>query len=126
MALSRSSDMFAAGVDFHGVHDWSARGGSVANPNLDPALQPDLVRVAFESSPIASVKTWRSPVLLIHGDDDRNVNFTQTIHLVEALRAQGTELQELIFPDEVHSFLLHRSWLTAYHAAEEFFAKKLK
>jgi dipeptidyl aminopeptidase/acylaminoacyl peptidase len=126
MALSRSSDLFAAGVDFHGVHDWSARGGSVANPNLDPAMQADLVRVAFESSPIASVKTWRSPVLLIHGDDDRNVNFTQTIHLVEALRAQGTEFQELIFPDEVHSFLLHQSWLKAYHATEEFFVKKLK
>jgi len=126
MALSRSSDIFAAGVDFHGVHDWSALGGSVANPNLNPATQPDLVRVAFESSPMATVKTWRSPVLLIHGDDDRNVNFTQTIHLVEALRAQGTEFQELIFPDEVHSFLLHQSWLKAYHAAEEFFAKKLK
>ncbi len=23
MALSRSSDLFAAGVDLHGVHDWS-------------------------------------------------------------------------------------------------------
>lgn len=91
MALSRSSDIFAAGVDFHGVHDWSALGGSVANPNLDPATQPDLIRVAFESSPIASVKTWRSPVLLIHGDDDRNVNFTQTIHLVEALSVLMTQ-----------------------------------
>jgi dipeptidyl aminopeptidase/acylaminoacyl peptidase len=36
MALARSSDIFAAGVDFHGVHDGSAPGGSVANPNLDP------------------------------------------------------------------------------------------
>ena len=39
MALSRSSDLFAAGVDLHGVHDWCARGGSVANPNLDPDKQ---------------------------------------------------------------------------------------
>jgi dipeptidyl aminopeptidase/acylaminoacyl peptidase len=125
LALSRASDLFVAGVDFHGVHDWSAPGGSVANPNLDPEKQRDLVRLAFESSPLASVKTWRSPVLLIHGDDDRNVDFSQTVRLVEALRAQGTEFEELIIPNEVHSFLMQQSWLKAYHAAEDFFARKL-
>jgi dipeptidyl aminopeptidase/acylaminoacyl peptidase len=125
LALSRASDLFAAGVDFHGVHDWSARGGSVANPDLDPDKQRDLVRLAFESSPMASVKTWRSPVLLIHGDDDRNVDFSQTIRLVEALRTQGTGFEELILPNEVHSFLMQRSWLKAYHAAEDFFKRKL-
>jgi dipeptidyl aminopeptidase/acylaminoacyl peptidase len=97
----------------------------VANPNLDPEKQRDLVRLAFESSPLASVKTWRSPVLLIHGDDDRNVDFSQTVRLVEALRAQGTEFEELIIPNEVHSFLMQQSWLKAYHAAEDFFARKL-
>ena len=126
MALSRSSDLFAAGVDMHGVHDWSARGGSVANPNLDPETQRDRIRVAFESSPMASVKTWRSPVLLIHGDDDRNVQFSQTVQLVEALRAQGTPLEELIFPDDVHDFLLLEHWLRAMHAADEFFSRKFK
>jgi dipeptidyl aminopeptidase/acylaminoacyl peptidase len=125
LALARASDLFAAGVDFHGVEDWSARGGSVANPALDPDKQRDLLKLAFESSPMSSVKTWRSPVLLIHGDDDRNVDFSQTVRLVEALRAQGTEFEELIFPDEVHSFLMQRSWLKAYHAAEDFFARKL-
>jgi len=125
MALSRSSDLFAAGVDLHGVHDWSARGGSVANPNLDPEKQRDQARLAFESSPMATVKGWRSPVLLIHGDDDRNVNFSQTIKLVEALRNQNTEFEELIFPDEIHDFLRVRDWSRAMHAADGFFDRKL-
>ncbi len=125
LALSRASGMFAAGVDMHGVHDWSARGGSVANPNLDPLKQQDQIRLAFESSPMASIKTWRSPVLLIHGDDDRNVDFSQTVNLVAALRAQGVDFEELIFPDEIHDFLLEQDWLRAYHAAEDFFARKL-
>ena len=125
MALARSSDLFAAGVDLHGVHDWSAPGGSVANPNLDPEKQREQMRIAFEASPMASVKTWRSPVLLIHGDDDRNVQFSQTVQLVEALRAQGTEFEELIFPGEIHDFLLQGSWLKAYHAADEFLERKL-
>ncbi len=54
---------------------------------------------------MASVGTWRSPVLLIHGDDDRNVNFQQTVMLVEALRKQHVDFEELIFPDEIHGFL---------------------
>ncbi len=125
MALSRSSDLFAAGVDLHGVHDWSARGGSVANPNLDPEKEREQIRVAFESSPMASIKTWRSPVLLIHGDDDRNVAFSQTVKLVEALRAQGTEFEELIFPDDIHDFLLFEHWVNTMKAADNFFARKL-
>jgi dipeptidyl aminopeptidase/acylaminoacyl peptidase len=126
MALSRSSDLFAAGMDMHGVHDWSARGGSVANPNLDPEKQREQMRVAFESSPMASVKNWKSPVLLVHGDDDRNVDFSQTVKLVEALRANGTEFEELIFPDEIHDFLLWEHWVRAMKAGDEFFGRKLR
>jgi len=119
MALSRGSDLFAAGVDLHGVHDWSARGGRTS-PN------PEAARIAFEASPMASVKTWKSPVLLIHGDDDRNVDFSQTVRLVEALRAQGTEFEQMIFPDDVHDFLLLEHWLKAMHAADDFFRPALK
>jgi len=133
MGLARGSDLFAAGVDFHGVHDWSARAGG--NPNAAPAAPPaeaavegarqDAARLAFESSPIASVKNWRSPVLLIHGDDDRNVNFSETVNLVAALRQQGVYFEQLIIPDEIHGFLRHASWLRAYHAAADFFKRKL-
>ena len=38
---------------------------------------------------MSSIATWKSPVLLIHGDDDRNVPFHETVILVEALRKQG-------------------------------------
>ena len=115
LALARSSDLFAAGVDFHGVHDWSARlrEGSVADPSTS--------RVAFESSPMASVKTWRSPVLLIQGDDDRNVSFSQTVMMAAALRAEGGEFEEHVFPDEIHGFLMHKSWVTAYGLTADFF-----
>lgn len=124
MGLSRASDLFAAGVDMHGVHDWNI---VVRNfvPAYDPAAKPDAARLAFESSPMSSVKTWRSPVLLIHGDDDRNVPFGETVRLVEALRNQGVEFEQLIFPDEIHDFLRHADWLRAYHASVDFFDKHL-
>jgi dipeptidyl aminopeptidase/acylaminoacyl peptidase len=84
-----------------------------------------VARIAWESSPLASISTWRSPVLVVQGDDDRNVPFTESIHLVEALRKQGVEFQLLVFPDEIHDFLRHVTWLQAYHAGAGFFAKHL-
>ena len=75
---------------------------------------------------MSSVATWRSPVLLIHADDDRNVNFDQTVDLVARLRQQNVTFEQLIFPDDVHSFLLHRHWLEAFQAAGRFFDKHLK
>lgn len=118
LGLARASDLFAAGVDFHGVHDWSKlRGGDSASAEA---------RTAFQSSPMASVKTWHSPVLLIHGDDDRNVPFAESVRLVEALRAQKVDFEQLVFPDEIHDFLLHRHWLEAYRASVDFLARKLR
>src|SRR5579864_2324570 len=125
MGLARASDLFAAGVDMHGVHDWNLE---IRNwlPSYDPAAKPDASRVAWESSPLASVRTWRSPVLLIQGDDDRNVQFSNTVRLAAALRAQGTPFEEHVFPDEIHGFLLWRDWVTAYTLSADFFNRKLK
>jgi len=120
MGLAHDSDLFAAGVDIHGVHDWSRRVGN------SPWATGDLAKLGRESSPITSVDKWRSPVLLIHGDDDRNVAFSQTIELVRKLRERGVEFEELVFPDEIHDFLMHQDWLRAYHAASDFFDRHLK
>jgi dipeptidyl aminopeptidase/acylaminoacyl peptidase len=125
LALARASDLFAAGVDFHGVHDWNLE-LNIWQPTYDPNADPQAARIAWESSPLASVKTWRSPVLLMQGDDDRNVQFSQTVRLAAALRAQGTPFEEHVFPDEIHGFLLHRTWLAAYGYEAEFFGKYLK
>jgi dipeptidyl aminopeptidase/acylaminoacyl peptidase len=112
MALARSSGLFNGGVDFHGVHDWARELGI-------PAAEPDY-KTAFESSPMADLSGWKSPVLLIQGDDDRNVQFNQTVMLADALRRRGVPVEVLVFPDETHDFLLYRSWLAAYQAAARF------
>jgi dipeptidyl aminopeptidase/acylaminoacyl peptidase len=119
MGLGRNSDMFAAGVDLHGVHDWPADNWEGKH------IPPELVKLAHDSSPVSAVNTWKSPVLLIHGDDDRNVMFAQTVDLAARLRAKGVEVEQLVFPDEIHDFLLYRDWLKAYQAGSEFFDRKL-
>ena len=125
LGLARASDLFAAGVDLHGVHDWNIVIRNFA-PSYDATSREEVARLAFQSSPMAFLDGWRSPVLLIHGDDDRNVPFSETVDIVGSLREQGVEFEQLIFPDEVHGFLLHRNWLAAYRATADFFDRHLK
>jgi dipeptidyl aminopeptidase/acylaminoacyl peptidase len=130
MGLARNSDIFKAGVDFHGVHDWATFlpmwVGEVDGKNAEVA--PDIKEareLAFKSSPVAGIASWRSHVLFIHGDDDRNVPFQQTTDLVEKLRAQNVAFEELIIPDEIHDLLRWSDWVRAYRATAEFFDRKL-
>lgn len=125
MGLARNSDIFKAGVDMHGVHDWSAflprwerQSGSA--PDLG-----DATKLAFQSSPDSSVTTWKSPVLLIQGDDDRNVPFDQMVDLVQRLRANHVPFEQIVFPDEIHGFLMWNTWVKAYAATADFFERVL-
>jgi len=109
--LARNSDVFAAGVDIAGVHFWG--------DTLDPDDTP------YASSSVSEVDRWTSPVLLIQGDDDRNVSFSQTVGLVQALRANGVYYELIVFPDEVHDFLVFDKWLTTFGATDDFFDRFL-
>ncbi|HEY1925491.1 MAG TPA: prolyl oligopeptidase family serine peptidase, partial [Candidatus Acidoferrum sp.] len=130
MGLARNSDIFKAGVDFHGVHDWAvflpkwAEEAEAKNADVAPDIK-EARELAFKSSPVASVANWRSPVLLVHGDDDRNVPFQQTTDLVEKLRAQNVAFEELIIPDEIHDLLRWTDWVRSYKATADFFDRKL-
>ena len=125
LGLARGSDLFAAGVDLHGVHDWSEWFRVVEREDIG-GRNAAAARLAFESSPMAGVRTWRSPVLLIHGDDDRNVPFQQSVALAEALREREVTVEQLIFPDEIHDFLVHAHWIEAYRAATAFLERYLR
>ena len=128
LGLARNSDLFAAGVDVHGVHDWYHDDLALVRGNVpyyDRDVPPAAVETAWRASPMSAVATWRSPALFIHGDDDRNVSFSETTRLVSTLRARGVECEELVLPDEIHDFLRHASWLRVYTAASEFLDRRL-
>jgi dipeptidyl aminopeptidase/acylaminoacyl peptidase len=112
LALARNSDVFKTGVDIYGDTDLSA----FIAPNLPPSgmrfEQFDRERVlkdAWLSSPLADVARWQSPVLIIHGDDDRNVPFQQSIDLTVHLQMHHVPYEELVIPNETHSFKLYSS-----------------
>ena len=132
LALARNSDVFAAGVDIHGVHNRpytpseEVQTAAAVNDGVTRAQLDEAARVAWMASPVSSVSTWKSPVLLIHGDDDRNVRVEQTVDLARRLKAAGVTYEEMIIPDEIHDFLLYRNWLRINRATADFFERKLK
>jgi len=110
-ALARNSDVFKAGVDLAGVHLWGS------------SLDPDAV--SFKSSVVSAVDGWKSPVLLVHGDDDRNVAFQQTTGLVQLLRQRDVHYELIVFPDDTHESMLHSRWLYTLDRMEAFFRRFL-
>ncbi len=128
LALARNSDIFAAGVDWHGVHDWTQLLDEwIGKPEsrYEKGDRDAFTKVAWAASPDADIEGWKSPVLLIQGDDDRNVPFNQTVDLARRLEALHLPYEELVIPNEIHGFLLHASWLQADQATVDFFARHL-
>lgn len=125
MGLARNPELFKAGVDMHGVHDWAFRAREFS-PGGGWGIQPNEMELAFKSSPVSDLSKWTAPVLLVHGDDDRNVLFQQTTDLAEKLRQKNVPVELLILPDEVHGFLRYESWTKVFNAAKDFFDRKLK
>jgi dipeptidyl-peptidase 4 len=111
-ALARNSDIFAAGVDMAGVHLWGS------------SLDPD--DVSYQSSPISAIDGWTSPVLIWHGDDDRNVQFSQTTGLVQLLRARDVHYELIVYPDDTHATMLYRRWLHTFGRVEDFLRRFLR
>jgi len=85
--------------------------------SLDPTT------TSYQSSAISNIDKWKSPVLIIQGDDDRNVYFSQTVGLVSLLRARNVEYELLVQPDDVHDSLLYSRWIELLGRSEQFLKK---
>lgn len=119
MALGRNSDIFKAGVDIHGVHNRSrSRPSGEAPEDFEEAA-----RLAWESSPSRYVDGWESPVLIVHSDDDQNVNFSQSIDLYNRLSDKGVEMEILVIPDDTHHWMVFENLIKVKEATVRFLEK---
>jgi dipeptidyl aminopeptidase/acylaminoacyl peptidase len=128
LALAKNSDLFAAGVDIHGVHNYTSGNGQrlgMGQWEYEPTDRDSAATVAWNSSPVAYVSTWKSPVLFIHGDDDRNVRFAETLDMLQRVKSAGVPYEEIVIPDDTHHWMLHRNNLMVNAAIADFFERKL-
>lgn len=125
LALGRDSDLFKVGVDIHGVHELSSRlavpVGFEKAPDFDRAL-----RTAWLSSPLAYLETWTSPVLFIHGDEDRNVNVSHTTDIIRRFDERKMPYEYLMIPDDTHHWMKFENLVKVNAATVEFLQKHLK
>ncbi len=124
MALARDSELFKVGVDIHGVHNLSGRfempDGYEKAPDYDEA-----VKTAWFSSPLADLDSWKSPVLIIHADDDRNVDFVQSTDLATKLEERGIPFEYLVIPDDTHHWMKFSNLQKVNQATVEFLERHL-
>ena len=121
LALARASDSVAVGVDYAGVYDWSSMLAGSGAPIEDPAER----KLAFDSSPVATIANWRSPVLVVQADDDRNVPSQQSTQLIQDLRAHNIPFEQILMPNEVHDLTRYSSWLDLFTATDAYLDRYL-
>jgi dipeptidyl aminopeptidase/acylaminoacyl peptidase len=47
------------------------------------------------------------------------------VDLVQRLRAAHVPFEQIVYPDEIHDFLLWRDWVSSYKATAEFLSRQL-
>jgi len=123
LGMGRNPEIFKSGVDLHGVHDMNT---SLSAPQLAAGRETDSIMARVRAaSPVCCIADIRGPILLIQGDDDRNVSFSQTVSFAQMLRNANKPYELMVFPDEVHDFLRWSNWLKVYRASAEFFDRTL-
>lgn len=123
LALGKDSKLFAAGVDIHGVNNrFSSNSTEAKEPAPDAALA---TKIAAESSPVSYIKTWTSPTLIIHADDDRNVAFNQSVDLAKRFEDKKFEFEFLSIPDDTHHWMKFSNGLKVSEATADFLKRKL-
>jgi dipeptidyl aminopeptidase/acylaminoacyl peptidase len=108
-ALALHSDLFKVGFDMAGVH-----------------TTPDPAGVAHAA--IGQLDTWGSPVLLMQGDDDMNVNFNDGVVLARALQTRRPQVEfvQHAVPGQTHEMdQTYRQLVEVYSEGSEFLLSHL-
>jgi dipeptidyl aminopeptidase/acylaminoacyl peptidase len=122
LGLARASRDIAAGVDYAGVYNWDTFLASVGVP-VEPG---DATRRGFDSSPIATIDQWHSPVLVVQADDDRNVPLQQSLELIEDLRLHHIDHDAIVMPNEIHDLARYSSWIALFKATDAYLNRHLQ
>ena len=125
-------DLWKASCDMFGPYDlltfseripatWKPYFKMVLGDSEKPEERADMV----ERSPNTHIHNMAAPMLVIQGRNDPRVVAAESEDLVNKLRAEGKDVELLVFEDEGHDVLKYENRVTCYNAITDFFAKHL-
>ena len=125
MAMFTQPDVFAAGAALRPVSDWALYNHGYTSDILNvPQSDPDAYR---RSSPIYFAQGLKGALLICHGMVDTNVEFADTVRLVQRLIELHKENWELaVYPVENHGFVHPASWADEYRRILKLFESNLR
>jgi len=77
-------------------------------------------------SPLHKAHLIKTPLLVIHGENDPRVPVGEARQIIKAVKDNGGKVDSLIFPDEGHGINKRENMITAYRKIAEFFLGYLK
>jgi dipeptidyl aminopeptidase/acylaminoacyl peptidase len=131
MALAKTPDLWAAGVDEYGIIDWSTLWHNTDLPDRqylesylgDPAKNKP---VYAASSPATYMKNLKAPLLVLQGENDTTVTKDQAEKVVEELKANGRTVESHFYPGEGHGFFKREDQIDALERTVAWFEKYLR
>jgi len=125
------TDRFRAALMGAGISDWGMQvgtgelgmqeaglGGSCGWEHVGPHRHDQL-------SPISYASKIRTPVLILHGQDDTNVPIGQAIYFQRALSQFGVEHEFVVYPREGHPILERNHQIDLLQRTRAWFARWL-
>ncbi|MBY0493628.1 MAG: prolyl oligopeptidase family serine peptidase [Cyanobacteria bacterium] len=123
-AMNTDPTLWRAGVNVAGVVDWATYGAGYTTPRLGtPVQNPEIYKI---SAPILHMEKLERPLLILHGTNDRNVSFADSLRLFDALIKLGKPFESQIYPGEIHFFRRDIVLRDAWRRIEEFFDRTVK
>lgn len=133
LVIGRYPELFSAAVDWFGITDWRT---IFRVPRLHPVVKfffldrlgdslqnKDLYRM---SSPVRYAKAIKTPLMIVHGDSDFVVPFSQAVEFYDSLKANNKTVDFIKYSKEGHGWMRKETRLDALNKMTAWFDKYLK
>jgi dipeptidyl aminopeptidase/acylaminoacyl peptidase len=131
MAIGRTPDVWAAGVELYGIINWVTM-----LKHSDPFLQeyeksllgdPVKDRTVYDAaSPITYIHDVKAPLLVLQGSNDPRVPQEEAEQVVELLKKDGKTVDAHYYANEGHGFEKRENQIDAIRRTVEWFDKYLR
>jgi len=131
MAIGRSPDVWAAGVELFGIINWMTmlQHEDAMLQEYEKSLLGDPVKdraIYDAASPITYIHNVKAPLLVLQGENDPRVPKEEAEQVVELLKKDGKTVDAHYYPNEGHGFEKRENQIDSIRRSVEWFDKYLK